>query len=241
LPQTQYFAVPDDLYVYRADDMTAESPPTQGCSSGYGLARNVSPLAPASPYPAEERSDVYSSEDDEAEESSVSEGLVSRLSHRERRVLRHALYRWQGLKEQHLYPGLRVGPLYFTVDADTSDSECVSPRSSTQDFELSSTSGFDASFIEGGYESYEDSEMYYSDSFSEPESEDYFNYDYCSDYRDWPSHPARDSVRDSWPAHRARMPWLFFGKHFYRLRAPLTAIDPVNPQIPSRLNPHGGG
>ena len=32
----------------------------------------------------------------------------------------------------------------------------------------------------------------------------------------------------------------FFGKHIYRLRAPLTAIDPVNPQIPSRLNPPGG-
>ena len=32
-------------------------------------------------------------------------------------------------------------------------------------------------------------------------------------------------------------PAFFFGKHFYRLRAPLTAIDPVNPQIPSRLNP----
>ena len=27
------------------------------------------------------------------------------------------------------------------------------------------------------------------------------------------------------------------GKHIYRLRAPLTAIDPANPQIPSRLNP----
>ena len=32
-------------------------------------------------------------------------------------------------------------------------------------------------------------------------------------------------------------PSFFFGKHIYRLRAPLTAIDPVNPQIPSRLNP----
>ena len=33
---------------------------------------------------------------------------------------------------------------------------------------------------------------------------------------------------------------LFFGEHIYRLRAPLTAIDPANPQIPSRLNPPGG-
>jgi len=31
----------------------------------------------------------------------------------------------------------------------------------------------------------------------------------------------------------------FFGKHIYRLNAPLTAVDPVDPQIPSRLNPPG--
>ena len=71
--------------------------------------------------------------------------------------------------------------LCFTVDADTSDSECDSPRSSTEDFEMSSTSGFDASFIEGGYESYDDSEMHYSDTFSD----DYFIEDYCFDPLDW--------------------------------------------------------
>ena len=32
---------------------------------------------------------------------------------------------------------------------------------------------------------------------------------------------------------------VFFGKHIYRLNAPLTAVDPVNPQIPSRPNPPG--
>ena len=183
LPQTQYFAVPDDLYVYRDDDLAAVSPPAQGYD--YGLASSVSPLPPTSPQSAEELFDVYSSEEDEAEEFSVSEGFVSRLSHREWRVLRHAMYRWQGLKEQHLHPELRVGPLCFNVDTDTDDSGGGSPRSSTQDFESSSTSGIDASFIEGGYESYDDSKMYYSDSFSE----DYFNDDYCSDYPDWPSHP----------------------------------------------------
>ena len=72
LHQTQYFAVPDDLYVYRDDDLATDSPPAQGC--GYGLASSVSPLPSASPQSAEERSDEYSSEDDEAEESSVSEG-----------------------------------------------------------------------------------------------------------------------------------------------------------------------
>ena len=69
LPQTQYFAVPDDLYVYRDDDLAAVSPPAQGYD--YGLASSVSPLPPASPQSAEERSDVYSSEDDKADESSV--------------------------------------------------------------------------------------------------------------------------------------------------------------------------
>ena len=29
LPQTQFFAVPDDLYVYRDDDLAADSPPAQ--------------------------------------------------------------------------------------------------------------------------------------------------------------------------------------------------------------------
>ncbi len=28
-----------------------------------------------------------------------------------------------------------------------------------------------------------------------------------------------------------------FGKHIYRLNSPLTAVDPVDPQIPSRPNP----
>ena len=32
---------------------------------------------------------------------------------------------------------------------------------------------------------------------------------------------------------------LFFGKHIYRLNSPLTAVDPVDPQIPSRPNPPG--
>ena len=31
----------------------------------------------------------------------------------------------------------------------------------------------------------------------------------------------------------------FFGKHIYRLNSPLTAVDPVDPQIPSRPNPPG--
>ena len=58
---------------------------------------------------------------------------------------------------------------------------------------MSSTSGFDASFIEGGYESYDDSEMHYSDTFSD----DYFIEDYCFDPLDWPGHLARVTVKDS--------------------------------------------
>ena len=69
LPQAQYFAIPDDLNVYRDDAPAADSPPAQGC--GFGLASNVSPLAPASPQPAEERSEVYSSDEAEAEEFPV--------------------------------------------------------------------------------------------------------------------------------------------------------------------------
>ena len=36
-----------------------------------------------------------------------------------------------------------------------------------------------------------------------------------------------------------RVPAGFFGKHIYRLNSPLTAVDPVDPQIPSRPNPPG--
>ena len=44
----------------------------------------------------------------------------------------------------------------------------------------------------------------------------------------------------AWPHSRiVHAPSLFFGKHIYRLNAPLTAVDPVDPQIPSRLNPPG--
>ena len=149
LPQTQYFAVPDDLYVYRNDAPAADSPPAQGCGSG--LASNVSPLAPASPQSAEERSEVYSSDEDEAEESPVSEGFVSRLSHQKLNVRRHAMYRRQGPQEQHLSHGVYVGPLCFNADTDTDDSGRDSPRSSSQDSQLSSTSDFDNSFIRGGY------------------------------------------------------------------------------------------
>ena len=110
--------------------------------------------------------------------------------------------RWQGPKEQHLYHGIYVGPLCFNADEDTDDSGGGSPRSSTQDFESSSTSGFDTSFIEGGYESYEDSEMLCSDF-----SDDIFEEDYCEHFLDWPDYLARDSIRDTLPSRCARRPW----------------------------------
>ena len=175
--------------------------PTQD-SAQAPVASSVSPLAPASPQPAEERSEVYSSDEDEAEESPVSEGFVSRLSHRELSVRRHAMYSRQGPKEQRLYHGIYVGPLCFNADEDTDDSGGGSPRSSTQDFESSSTSGSDTSFIEGGYESYEDSEMLCSDF-----SDDIFEEDYCEQFLDWPDYLARDSIRDTLPSRCALKPW----------------------------------
>ena len=175
--------------------------PTQD-SAQAPVASSVSPLAPASPQPAEERSEVYSSDEDEAEEFPVSEGFVSRLSHRELSVRRHAMYSRQGPKEQRLYHGIYVGPLCFNADEDTDDSGGGSPRSSTQDFESSSTSGSDTSFIEGGYESYEDSEMLCSDF-----SDDIFEEDYCEQFLDWPDYLARDSIRDTLPSRCALRPW----------------------------------
>ena len=175
--------------------------PTQD-SAQAPVASSVSPLAPASPQPAEERSEVYSSDEDEAEESPVSEGFVSRLSHRELSVRRHAMYSRQGPKEQRLYHGIYVGPLCFNADEDTDDSGGGSPRSSTQDSESSSTSGSDTSFIEGGYESYEDSEMLCSDF-----SDDLFEEDYCEQFLDWPDYLARDSIRDTLPSRCALRPW----------------------------------
>ena len=175
--------------------------PTQG-SAQAPVASSVSPLAPAPPQPAEERSEVYSSDADEVEESPVSEGFVSRLSHQKLNVRRHAMYRRQGPQEQHLSHGVYVGPLCFNADTDTDDSGRDSPRSSSQDSQLSSTSDFDNSFIKGGYESYEDSEMLGSDF-----SDDIFEEDYCEHFLDWPDYLARDSVRDSLPPHRARRPW----------------------------------
>ena len=175
--------------------------PTQD-SAQAPVTSSVSPLAPASPQPAEERSEVYSSDEDEAEESPVSEGFVSRLSHRELSVRRHAMYSRQGPKEQRLYHGIYVGPLCFNADEDTDDSGGGSPRSSTQDFESSSTSGSDTSFIEGGYESYEDSEMLCSDF-----SDDIFEEDYCEQFLDWPDYLARDSIRDTLPSRCALRPW----------------------------------
>ena len=175
--------------------------PTQD-SAQAPVASSVSPLAPASPQPAEERSEVYSSDEDEAEESPVSEGFVSRPSHRELSVRRHAMYSRQGPKEQRLYHGIYVGPLCFNADEDTDDSGGGSPRSSTQDFESSSTSGSDTSFIEGGYESYEDSEMLCSDF-----SDDIFEEDYCEQFLDWPDYLARDSIRDTLPSRCALRPW----------------------------------
>ena len=145
---------------------------------------------------------MYSSDEDEAEESPVSEGFVSRLSHRELSVRRHAMYSRQGPKEQRLYHGIYVGPLCFNADEDTDDSGGGSPRSSTQDFESSSTSGSDTSFIEGGYESYEDSEMLCSDF-----SDDIFEEDYCEQFLDWPDYLARDSIRDTLPSRCALRPW----------------------------------
>ena len=47
LHQTQYFAVSDDVYCYKGEDLAADSPPAQGY--GYGLASSVSPLPLASP------------------------------------------------------------------------------------------------------------------------------------------------------------------------------------------------
>ena len=77
---------------------------------------------------AEERSEVYSSDEDEAEEFPVSEGFVSRLSHRELSMRRHAMYRRQGPQEQHLSHGVYVGPLCFNADTDTDDSgRCDGP------------------------------------------------------------------------------------------------------------------
>jgi hypothetical protein len=158
LPQTQYFAVPDDL---------------------------------------------YSSEADEAEEFSVSEGVVARLSHREWRVLRHAMYRWQDLTfEPHLFPKLSVGPLCFDVDWDTDDSGEDSPHPSTQDSQLSSASDFDNSFIGEGSEWYEDSEMLCPDF-----SDDIFENDYDEHILDWPDYLAREAFRDTLPSHCARRPW----------------------------------
>ena len=175
--------------------------PTQD-SAQAPVTSSVSPLAPASPQPAEERSEVYSSDEDEAEEFPVSEGFVSRLSHRELSMRKHAMYRRQGPKEQRLYHGIYVGPLCFNADEDTDDSGGGSPRSSTQDFGSSSTSGSDTSFIEGGYESYEDSEMLCSDF-----SDDIFEEDYCEQFLDWPDYLARDSIRDTLPSRCALRPW----------------------------------
>ena len=115
---------------------------------------------------------------------------------------KHAMYRRQGPKEQRLYHGIYVGPLCFNADEDTDDSGGGSPRSSTQDFESSSTSGSDTSFIEGGYESYEDSEMLCSDF-----SDDIFEEDYCEQFLDWPDYLARDSIRDTLPSRCALRPW----------------------------------
>ena len=112
------------------------------------------------------------------------------------------MYSRQGPKEQRLYHGIYVGPLCFNADEDTDDSGGGSPRSSTQDFESSSTSGSDTSFIEGGYESYEDSEMLCSDF-----SDDIFEEDYCEQFLDWPDYLARDSIRDTLPSRCALRPW----------------------------------
>jgi hypothetical protein len=91
LHRTHYFAVPDDVYFYQCEDLAADPLPAQGY--GYGLASNVSSLPSVSPQSAEERSETYSSEDDEAEDSSVAEGVVSRLSLRDWRMLASAWYR----------------------------------------------------------------------------------------------------------------------------------------------------
>ena len=66
LPQTQYFAVPDDLYVYREEDLAADPPPAQ--EYGYGLASSASPPPSVALQSAEEGSEVFSSDDDEADE-----------------------------------------------------------------------------------------------------------------------------------------------------------------------------
>ena len=66
LPHTQYFAVPDDLYVYRDEDLAADPPPAQ--EYGYELASSASPPPYVAPQSPEERSEGFSSDDDDADE-----------------------------------------------------------------------------------------------------------------------------------------------------------------------------
>ncbi len=106
---------------------------------GYGLAINVSSLSAVSPQSDEERSEMYSSEEDEDEDSFVPvsrtwqlsnpECVASRITWRDWGVLESAWYRWLNFYRdgwQRRFTG--------NVIEDTSDSEGDLPRTPIQGF-----------------------------------------------------------------------------------------------------------
>ena len=121
--QILYFAVPDDVYRYKCEALAADSPPAQGC--GFGLFSEVSSLSSVLMQSADERLETCSSEDEEAEDFAVSEGVVTRVSNfvsnRDWRMVEHVWYRWLNFYHDS-WPRRFVGRL-SSEDEDTSDSD----------------------------------------------------------------------------------------------------------------------
>ena len=108
-------------------------------SCGHGLASNVSSLPVVSPHSAEERFEMYSSEEDEDEDSFVPvsriwqlrnpECVASRITWRDLRVLESAWYCWL-----NRYRDSKERRFTGNVIEETSDSDGDLPRTPIQEF-----------------------------------------------------------------------------------------------------------
>jgi hypothetical protein len=114
----------------------AEELPLSTQSSAQTSVHEVLPRLSVISQSAEERSGTCSSED-EAEDSPVTKGVVSRLSFRDWRELKSAWYRLESAWYCwfSLYEDGWQRRFSSNAHADTSDSDCDSPRSSIREFQ----------------------------------------------------------------------------------------------------------
>jgi hypothetical protein len=118
------------------DEMSRNELPEYFIQSMQTSVLDVRSMPSVSLQPAEERSETCNNDDDEAEDSYVVGGVVPRLSFRDWRKLESARYRLESAwyRWLNLYRDSWQRRFSSNVHADTSDSDCDSPRSSIQDF-----------------------------------------------------------------------------------------------------------